>query len=175
MEILTVFPFFIYIFVKINIIVIMENKYINLKNFENNVVKPLILRIMKESHSISEFDIFTKFRDSIDKIQLPIEVIEDILSIICDTGLLEKDFLIQEIYYSNFKFRGVSRDSVFSRDSVLKKIYEFSPYKLLTSPVDWLIFWSNSKKGSPFYNTLCQKVNKILNTKKILRMAINYV
>ncbi len=147
----------------------MENKYINLKNFENNVVKPLILRIIKESHSISEFDIFAKFRDSIDKIQLPIEVIEDILKIICDTGLLEKDFLIQEIYYSNFKSKGISRHNV------LKKIYEFSPYKLLTSPVDWLIFWSNSKKGSPFYNTLCQKVNKILNTKKIIRMTINYV
>lgn len=147
----------------------MENKYINLKNFENNIVKPLILRIIKESHSINEFDIFAKFRDSIDKIQLPIEVIEDILSIICDTGLLEKDFLIQEIYYSNFKSKGVSLDGV------LKKIYEFSPYKLLTSPVDWLIFWSSSKKGSPFYNALCQKVNKILNTRKIIKMTIKYV
>ena len=146
----------------------MENKYINLKNFENNVVKPLILRIIKEFNYISECDIFAKFRDSIDKIQLPIEVVEDILNIICDTGLLEKDFLIQEIYYSQFKSKGISRHRV------LNKIYGFSPYKLLTSPVDWLIFWSNSKKGSPFYNNLCQKVNKILNTKKIIKMAINH-
>ena len=168
MEILTVFPFFIYIFVKINIIVIMEDKYINLKNFENNVVKPLVLRIIKESHDISDFDIFAKFRDSIDKIRLPIEVIEDILNIICDISLLEKDFLIQEIYYSNFKSKGIPKRNV------LKKIYEFSPYKLLTSPVDWLIFWSNSQKGSLFYSPLCQKVNKNLNTNKIIRKTINH-
>ena len=146
----------------------MEDKYINLKNFENNVVKPLVLRIIKESHGISDFDIFAKFRDSIDKIRLPIEVIEDILNIICDISLLEKDFLIQEIYYSNFKSKGISKHSV------LKKIYEFSPYKLLTSPVDWLIFWGNSQKGSLFYSPLCQKVNKNLNTNKIIIKTINH-
>lgn len=151
----------------------MKEKYHNLINFENNVIKPFILRILKENFSnfklseSSKFDVFTFFQNNINKIQLPIEVVNDILNIICDVGLIEKDFLIQEIYYSQFKSKGISYNNV------LDCIYEYSPYKLLTNPVDWLIFWSNSKKGSRFYVTLCENVNKHLNTKKIIKRIVN--
>ncbi|MBR6517522.1 MAG: hypothetical protein IKT40_11880 [Bacilli bacterium] len=135
-------------------------KYQYLRHFEDNVVKPTIIRLVKNSEdlNISRYTII----NTLNRLTLTNEVVEDIINLILSELNFSLEYIISEVqkmYFVNFNM---------NKNSLINYIKnQFPTYYFLTNP---LLVIDNT-------SSICDinKIKEKLNTKNIINYYINNI
>lgn len=144
----------------------MDYKY--LKDFENNVINPLIIRLIKSGYD-NQYKLRYMLRLSLNNIQLDYHVIKDIIDIILFEGNLTLIEFISEIERSLHCNIDKNKKSLinFIKNSGLT-------YYILLDPINALINTFYTKRDVYFYVLLKGKIKKYFNLNQLINKHLNY-